>query len=217
MPLITNMNVIGKRNPFSMDYEVGVNEKGGVQYLDATLYTDLGSEGGNENVAQFILHVFPNIYNKDPWDVTIYSTRSDCHNGTWCRAPGNFKNQPQFIKVLILLLILATTEAIAAAENIMEHIAVELNLDPVKVRLENMSQANPEVEKYITELTQWAEVDKRKKEIEEFNKVWTCARETFKCKTLKHKMIFRPIDGLKKVFLFFQCYILSIILDIGMC
>ncbi|KAF2900404.1 hypothetical protein ILUMI_05782, partial [Ignelater luminosus] len=151
MPLITNMNVIGKRNPFSMDYEVGVDEKGKIQYLDVTLYTDLGSEGGNENVAPYILHDFPNIYDQDPWDVTVYSTRSDCHNGTWCRAP-------------------ASTEALAAIENIMEHVAVTLNLDPVKVRLENMSQENPEVEKYIAELVEWAEIDKRKKEIEQFNK-----------------------------------------------
>ncbi|KAF2887301.1 hypothetical protein ILUMI_18872 [Ignelater luminosus] len=151
MPLVTNMNVIGKRNPFSMDYEAGVNDKGVIQYLDASLYSDTGSEGGNENVAPFIIHFLRNCYNQDPWDVTIYSTRSDCHNGTWCRAP-------------------ATTEGIAAAENIMEHIATELNLNPVQVRLENMSQANPEVEKYITELLEWAEVDKRKKEIEAFNK-----------------------------------------------
>lgn len=92
MPLITNMNVIGKRNPLTMDYEVGVNDKGIIQYLNASLYSDTGSEGGNESVAPFILLCFGNAYNQDPWDVTVYNTRTDNHTATWCRAPGNTNN-----------------------------------------------------------------------------------------------------------------------------
>ncbi|KAF2900074.1 hypothetical protein ILUMI_06114, partial [Ignelater luminosus] len=125
MPFITNMNVIGKRNPFAMDYEVGVSDEGVIEYLNASLYSDIGSEGRNENLTAVISVSFGNICNQDPWDVTVYSTRTNSHTSTWCRAPAN-------------------TESIAAMESIMEHIAVELDLDPIQVRLRNLSQTTPD-------------------------------------------------------------------------
>lgn len=151
MPLITNMNVVGKRYPFSMDYEVGVNDKGVIQYLDASLYCDFGVLGGNENIAMECQEVFTSIYNKGNWNVKTFSTRSDNHTGTWCRAPG-------------------TTEGLASSESIIEHIASSLNLDPVDVRAANMNDKATEVTKYIKDLLEWADVDKRKKEIDKFNK-----------------------------------------------
>lgn len=75
------------------------------------------------------------------------------------------------IGLVLILKVLGTTESISATESIMEHIAAELDLDPVQVRLENLSQTTPDVEKYMKELIEWAEVDKRKKEVEDFNKV----------------------------------------------
>lgn len=94
MSLITNMNAIGKRFPFSADYEVGVNERGAIQYLNASLYTDLGSEGGNDGIRDKILGVFTNLYKSDTWTVDVYFTKSDNHSGTWCRSP--CKNNYQF-------------------------------------------------------------------------------------------------------------------------
>lgn len=61
-------------------------------------------------------------------------------------------------------------EAIALAEYIIEHIASETNLDPIKVRLENIKEEHPKIIKHINDLIQWAEIEKRKQEIEEFNK-----------------------------------------------
>lgn len=82
------MNVIGKRFPFSSDYEVGINDEGVVQYLNTSLYSDLGSEGGNENGSGMIMHDMSTSYKSDIWNIDMFSTRSDNHNGTWCRAPG---------------------------------------------------------------------------------------------------------------------------------
>lgn len=98
----------------------------------------------------------------------------------------------------------------------MEHIAAELDLDPVQVRLENLSQTTPDVEKYMKELIEWAEVDKRKKEVEDFNKVLLTDQLLYGVLTVVHKINFRPTDGLKKDFLWFQCYTLFITLDTGM-
>lgn len=59
----------------------------------------------------------------------------------------------------------------ASSESIIEHIASSLNLDPVDVRAANMNDKATEVTKYIKDLLEWADVDKRKKEIDKFNKV----------------------------------------------
>lgn len=67
--------------------------------------------------------------------------------------------------------IVATTEGLALAECIMNHIALELKADPLEIRLANLDETQPDMNKHIAELKEWAEVDKRKKEVEDFNKV----------------------------------------------
>lgn len=53
----------------------------------------------------------------------------------------------------------------------MQHIASVINLDPIKVRLENLKGDQTDLTKHYNDLIQWADVEKRKQEIEEFNKV----------------------------------------------
>lgn len=90
VPLQTNMNVVGKRVPCTADYEVGVNNEGIVQYLDCSIYSDLGSEGGNENVMGEVVATVTGSYNIDTWNIKTFTTRSDNATSTWCRAPGEF-------------------------------------------------------------------------------------------------------------------------------
>lgn len=84
------MNVIGKRYPCTSDYEVGVNEKGVVQYLKNVFYTDFGC-GGNENTISDTIKLFTKNYVSDTFFISANTTKSDNAAGTWCRAPGNIK------------------------------------------------------------------------------------------------------------------------------
>ncbi|KAK5639262.1 hypothetical protein RI129_011754 [Pyrocoelia pectoralis] len=149
LPLTTNMNIIGKRFPCSMDYEVAVNDTGVIQYLNAALYSDLGY-AGSENLSGEVLNIFANSFEHDTWNAKMFSTKTDTTQGTWCRAPG-------------------TTESIAASLSIMNHIAVSLNIDPVVVYENNFDKQKPNLSKYLKELIEWADVDARKKAIIDFN------------------------------------------------
>lgn len=100
MSLITNMSVVGKRCPCAADYEVGVDEKGVIQYLNVSIYSDIGCEGGNESLISELVYVFTFIYKSDSWDISAYYTKTDTHTGTWCRAPGKaYTQQPFFLNI----------------------------------------------------------------------------------------------------------------------
>ncbi|KAK4872289.1 hypothetical protein RN001_016413 [Aquatica leii] len=150
LPFTTNMNVIGKRCPVSMDYEVQVDEKGCIQMLDASIYTDMGSFGGNENLSKEILHFFLYDFNNDTWNVKMYSAKTDTPTNTWCRAPG-------------------TTEGIVTAMSIMNHISSSLNIDVIQIYKANFDNKQPNLSKYLDDLVEWAEIDKRRESIKEFN------------------------------------------------
>lgn len=58
-------------------------------------------------------------------------------------------------------------------ESLMDHIAYSVNKDPLEVRVINMDETKEaKMLSFIDELKQWAEIDKRKKQIAEFNKVY---------------------------------------------
>lgn len=88
MPMTDNMNVIGKRYPCSCDYEVGVNDKGVVQYLKNVFYSDYGKSGGNESSISDTINLFSKNYVSDTYFISANTTRTDTPTGTWCRAPG---------------------------------------------------------------------------------------------------------------------------------
>lgn len=96
LPLDTNMKIIGKRFPLYVDYEVGVNDKGVVQYMDSNLYTDYG-KGGNEPVDPFLIPLFENHYDYSTWNFSTNTVTTDTPANTYTRAPGkiqfNYRNQ----------------------------------------------------------------------------------------------------------------------------
>ncbi|XP_074027296.1 uncharacterized protein isoform X2 [Leptinotarsa decemlineata] len=150
VPLERNMDIIGGRFPLYTKYEVGVDDKGVIQYLKSDLYSDIGI-GGNENVFPLIVYLFENCYDLDRWEFSTYAVRTDNASPTWTRAPG-------------------TLEGLAAIESIMEHIARELNLDPTVVRLANLNKSKyPKILAYWNDMTTWADIETRKKSVQSYN------------------------------------------------
>jgi len=118
MSMEDNMQAIGKRFSALSDYEIEVDAKGKVQKLKTHYIQDLGSSL-NEPV-QFNTSVFiKNCYETKAWNVTTQSALTNSASNTWMRAPG-------------------TTEAIAMAEHMMDHVARVVGRDPVDVRIDNL-------------------------------------------------------------------------------
>lgn len=87
LSLQTNMNMLGKRHPFYMTYEVGVNSKGVIQYMTANLYSDYGS-GGNEVIDYYLTNSFKSVYNYSTWNFVTQSVVTDMPPNAFTRAPG---------------------------------------------------------------------------------------------------------------------------------
>lgn len=77
-----------------------------------------------------------------------------------------------FVKKKIIFYInIANVEAIAIIENIMRHIAQVSGTDELQVREANFSPKCSEASDILNDTLSWAEYDKRRKEVDEFNKV----------------------------------------------
>ncbi|XP_050344388.1 xanthine dehydrogenase/oxidase-like [Nymphalis io] len=150
LPLDTNLTIAGRRLPCQCEYEVGVDNNGKIQYLNASFTEDVGFSN-NENVLAYVLSSFANCYNIDYFSVKSFAVTTDLPSNTFARAPG-------------------TLEGITSIENIMEHIAVAVNKDPTEVRLANMRQEDNDLPSLIETLKTSAEYEKRLQEIKTFNK-----------------------------------------------
>ncbi|KAL3275092.1 hypothetical protein HHI36_019863 [Cryptolaemus montrouzieri] len=150
LTLKENMELIGKRFPMSADYEVELNDAGVIQHLTSQLYSD-HSVGGNESINQELLFaMLLSNYNTDPFDLVYFRTKSDTSANTWTRAPGS-------------------AEALCFIESIMDHISYELNMDPLDVRMNNITKQKKLID-YLGDLKEWADIDERKRNIVNFNK-----------------------------------------------
>ena len=77
-----------------MDYEVGVDDKGKFQYLNATIYSDYGV-GGNEKIIPELIPQIIGIYNSETFKLSGNAVQTDTHANTWCRAPGECTSTAQ--------------------------------------------------------------------------------------------------------------------------
>ncbi|XP_039280868.1 xanthine dehydrogenase/oxidase isoform X1 [Nilaparvata lugens] len=149
MDLETNMQVIGFRYPLITDYEVGVDEDGEIQYLDATFYQDIGGSL-NDILIPILMETFPSMYNSDTWSFRGIAVRTNTPPGVYFRAPGSL-------------------ESLATVEHIMEHISRKINKDVHHVRLKNIKEANNEGIQMIMNMRQSSDYDMRKEAVDKFN------------------------------------------------
>ncbi|XP_037970324.2 xanthine dehydrogenase 1 [Plutella xylostella] len=145
-----NMRVIGKRFPCTRDFEVGVNSKGEIQYLQYNFYEDNGYVF-SEAIIYLAINSVRNAYESRRWQYQMFNVLTDNASNSWCRAPG-------------------TLEAIAMTEYIMEQISYELDLDPLEVRMNNISKTDPVIQRIVEKLTKDSDYYKRKEEVQRFNK-----------------------------------------------
>ncbi|XP_049875312.1 uncharacterized protein LOC126373278 [Pectinophora gossypiella] len=150
LPLQTNLTIAGRRLPAQCDYEVGVDDNGKIQYLNATIIEDDGCSH-NENILDFTVGGFPNCYNTDYFSLKTASVLTDLPSNSFARAPG-------------------TSEGMASIEHIMEHIAFAVQKDPTEVRIANMRTDDNDLPKLIEELKKDCDYVKREQEIKQFNR-----------------------------------------------
>ncbi|XP_028167400.1 xanthine dehydrogenase-like [Ostrinia furnacalis] len=148
--LTTNMRAVGKRLPCSTDFEVSVNKSGVIQHVDYKFYSDQGYKI-NETFYLLMTDLYYNLYDSSRWTFKGYNVLTDTHKNTWCRAPG-------------------TLEAVAMAENILERISYELDLDPAEVRIANVDTTthNDIIEMYQT-LKSKSDLTERRAAVQKFN------------------------------------------------
>ncbi|XP_063364889.1 uncharacterized protein LOC134653456 [Cydia amplana] len=150
VPLQTNLATAGGRLPCQCEYEVGVDDNGKIQYLNATIVEDNGCSN-NENILAYVSSGFTNCYVPDYFDVKMATVTTDTPSNTFARAPG-------------------TSEGMACVEHIMEHIAFAVQKDPTDVRIANMRTDDNDLPTLIDTWKKETDYDKRLQSIQEFNK-----------------------------------------------
>ncbi|XP_050344175.1 uncharacterized protein LOC126769431 [Nymphalis io] len=149
-PLTHNMRAIGKRSPCTSNFEMGVNMKGEIQYINHELYDDNGYIT-NEPLVTLGIELYSNVYKSEAWNHKSYNTVTDTPSNSWVRSPGSL-------------------EHVAMAENIMERIAYELNLDPLEVRLSNLDLVkHSSIQEMLETLKSESQYDERKVAVKKFN------------------------------------------------
>ncbi|CAH0625260.1 unnamed protein product [Chrysodeixis includens] len=151
MSIQANLRVVGKRLPCTRDFEVGINDSGEIQYLEYHMYEDNGYVV-SDPVSGLVLSAIKNCYDNRRWQYKIFNVTTDTPSNTYKRAPG-------------------TLEAIAMTEQIMERISYELDRDPIQIRQTNIQPAYTEVQEMIQTLLKDGEYEKRKQEVQQFNKL----------------------------------------------
>ena len=99
MSLEDNMRSIGKRVSAIMEYDLGTDSKGVIQYQNATYYGNKGSSL-NESHALDTISFFFNCYETSTWKSIGYDVLTDIPANTWCRAPGETLLNNYFICLL---------------------------------------------------------------------------------------------------------------------
>ncbi|VVC93405.1 unnamed protein product [Leptidea sinapis] len=149
MSIRTNLRVVGKRLPNTLEYEVAVNKSGEIQYMKYDLYGDVGWFE-NESVAFLKVAGVRNCYDNGRWGFNIYKVTTDTPSNVFARSPGSL-------------------ETITMTEHIMERISYEINMDPLQVRLINLNSDYKDVKNAVDILLQDSDYSNRKTEIENFN------------------------------------------------
>nr|XP_045608547.1 xanthine dehydrogenase/oxidase-like [Procambarus clarkii] len=118
MDLATNMAIFGGRDPFMSTYKVGLCVPPRWCVTQATITSDAGYLPVDPN-SSLSAECVPSCYSCPNWLVTPQFVLTNTPCNTWCRTPG-------------------TLEGVTLMEEILEHVAQELNIDPVELRKRNL-------------------------------------------------------------------------------
>uniref|UniRef100_A0A1I8P4W1 Indole-3-acetaldehyde oxidase n=1 Tax=Stomoxys calcitrans TaxID=35570 RepID=A0A1I8P4W1_STOCA len=145
------MESFGKRWPCHVDYDFFARKSGKVVKLISSFYEDAGW-CSNESPMGHTQLLSKNCYQftSDNFILDGYMVITDTPSNISCRAPGS-------------------VESIAMIENIMEHIAFQLDMDPLDLRLANLI-AGHKVSEMLPRFEESTQYRQRKQEIKEFNK-----------------------------------------------
>jgi len=150
LDLATNMAMVGGRLPYYCKYKAGVDERGLLQAVDMSIYSDCGYNF-NEGTSFFAASFAKNCYSSASWKLRPYLVKTDTPSNTYCRAPG-------------------TTQGIAVIENLIEHVASVCKEDPLAFRQKNFKgEAFPDLKKIIDQVLVSSDYDQRSKHVKEFN------------------------------------------------
>ncbi|CAD7078516.1 unnamed protein product [Hermetia illucens] len=145
-----NMRISGKRFPCICDYILTTNDKGKIKSFTLNFYEDMGTTVNESPIENFTIPTAANCYNRtDSWVINGTNVITDAPSNTWCRAPG-------------------TLEGIAMTENVMEHIARVVKMDPVDVRLNNIPDGS-DMKKLLPDFIKQTDYRQRRKNIDVFN------------------------------------------------
>ncbi|XP_063842980.1 xanthine dehydrogenase/oxidase-like isoform X2 [Scylla paramamosain] len=118
LDLSDNMRIVGGREPYLCTYKVGFDDAGKLQAVQAVLTADSGYKGVDVSSSSAVA-AMPSCYACSNWELTPQFILTNTPVTTWCRTPG-------------------TVEGICFMENIMDHVAAELGLDPLELRQRNL-------------------------------------------------------------------------------
>ncbi|KAH8382926.1 hypothetical protein KR009_005851 [Drosophila setifemur] len=145
------MDCNGKRWACRSDYQCHVKSNGKIVGLSNDFYEDAGWSPNESPIQGHSTFTAANCYDFSGSNFKINGNAvlTDAPSSTWCRAPGS-------------------VEGIAMMENMIEHVAFEVQKDPAEVRLLNITPGN-KITELLPEFLQSREYHKRKQEIETHN------------------------------------------------
>lgn len=91
MSLEDNTEVLGKRFPCLSEYEVGVDENGKIQFLNTSIWSNLGYLSNEAVFLGIIPEAMTSCYDASSWEINLYTVTTDIPTNTSCRAPGKKK------------------------------------------------------------------------------------------------------------------------------
>ncbi|XP_016926117.4 uncharacterized protein AOX4 [Drosophila suzukii] len=145
------MDCNGKRWACRSEYQCHVKSNGRIVGLSNDFYEDAGWNANESPVQGHSTFTAANCYEftDSNFKLSGHAVLTDAPSSTWCRAPGSI-------------------EGIAMMENIIEHVAFEIQKDPAEVRLANISKKS-KMATVLPEFLKSREYYERRKEIEAFN------------------------------------------------
>ena len=189
MDLKTNSEFTGKRGDYLAKYKAGVDSNGLIQFVDITFNTDVGWSSAEGLSIGEVIPFAQNAYNSASWNMTPIGVITDKARATACRAPGS-------------------TQGHAIIENIMDHLAAKLEMDPLEFRLKNFlkegdlmlhgghkfSGTNP-LPDMIGELSKSSAFEERKKAVETFNQNNKWKKRGMSCVPVRYGVSLPPFPN----------------------